>query len=197
VRVTGLGRCGLMLAGLVAAAGVGTLELDDESPVTQHEIGPGGLSARDLGVPRSTAAARMLHDVAPGVRTAAPGTSAAPAAAGPVGRRPHHPDLVVLVEHGAAEPIRYRRLTDDGVAHLSIVLREASVLIGPLVTPRRSACLWCVDLHRADLVLGDRGLVVELESADARRRHQAGQHQAAAAQPGDPHRGPTPPGEHG
>lgn len=157
VRVVGLGRCGLLLAGLLAAAGIGTLKLDDNTPVTQHDVGLGGLVARDIGTPRSVAAARMLHDVAPGVRTSTPGAQVAGAGGASASvrstgspRRRTTADLVVLVEHGAAEPVRYRRLTDDGVPHLGVVLREASALVGPLVLPRRSPCLWCVDLHRAD-----------------------------------------------
>jgi hypothetical protein len=36
------------------------------------------------------------------------------------------------------------------VVHLSVVVREADVLVGPLVRPGGSPCLRCLDLHRAD-----------------------------------------------
>lgn len=136
VRFSGLGRLGTGLASIVAAAGVGVVELDDARRVGPQDIGAGGLTARDIGARRAAAAARVVHDAAPGVRTAAPGRRAV--------------DLVVLVEHGVADPVRYRTLVDDDIAHLSVVVREASVLVGPLVVPGRTACLRCADLHRAD-----------------------------------------------
>ncbi|MCL3859852.1 ThiF family adenylyltransferase [Actinotalea sp. K2] len=140
VRVVGLGRTGVGLAGLLAAAGIGTVELDDDRPVTPSDLGVGGYTTRDLHRPRQVAAGRVLQEVAPLVRT----------------RTPRHGrvDLVVLVEAGAADPVRSHPLVADRVAHLSVVLREASTLVGPLVHPGRSACLRCVDLHRAD---GDTG----------------------------------------
>lgn len=141
VRVTGLGRLGTVLSVTLAAAGVGTVEPADDRTVTRHDVGLGGLTARDVGGSRRGAVARLLHDIAPAVRTGT-GVSAA-------GVDPPAPDLVVLVEHGVADPVRHRDLMDAGVAHLSVVVREASVLVGPLVQPGRSVCLHCLDLHRA------------------------------------------------
>ena len=133
IRVCGLGRLGAALVRTLAQAGVGRIELDDESPVTRHDVGWAGLSG--VGGPRSHAVARLVQEVAPTVRTSAP--------AGTL------PDLVVLVEHGVADPTRHRPLMTDGVPHLSVVVREASVLVGPMVRPGRTPCLRCVDLHRA------------------------------------------------
>jgi hypothetical protein len=135
VRVTGLGRVGAAVATTLAAAGIGVVELDDDGPVTRDDVGYGGLTARDLGASRRGAVARAMHDAAPAVRAVRPGRM-------PV-------DLVVLVERDVADPVRYRSLMQDDVDHLSVVVREASVLVGPLVVPGRSACLRCVDLHRA------------------------------------------------
>lgn len=137
VRVEGLGRLGAALCLALAAAGVGALQLIDERSVTRHDLALGGIGPSDVGSTRAAAVSRVLHDVAPHVRTAVV-----------AGRRP---DLVVLVEAGAADPVRYTALRDDDLAHLSVVLREASVLIGPLVVPGRSACLRCLDLSRAAL----------------------------------------------
>jgi len=136
VRVSGLGRLGAGLVMTLAGAGVGRIELDDEATVTRHDIGWAGLTTRDVGSRRSHAVARALHDAAPTVRTDRPGS-------GPV-------DLVVLVEHDVADPARHRALVTDGVPHLSVVVREASVLVGPLVLPGRTPCLRCLDLHRAE-----------------------------------------------
>lgn len=135
VRVCGLGRLGAGVAATLAAAGVGRIELVDDAPVTRHDVGPWGPALRDVGGARVTAVARALHDAFPGVQT--------PPAGGPV-------DLVVLVEHHVADPARHRPLVTEGVAHLSVVAREASVLVGPLVRPGRTPCLRCLDLHRTD-----------------------------------------------
>lgn len=135
VRVHGLGRLGTGIAVTLASAGVGTLHLEDPGAVTRHDVGA-GLTARDIGRSRAGAVARVVLDAAPTVTIAN-----APAA---------RVDLVVLVEHDAADPVGYRALLSDDVPHLSVVVREASVLVGPLVRPGATACLRCVDLHRTD-----------------------------------------------
>ncbi|HEY8721459.1 ThiF family adenylyltransferase [Pengzhenrongella sp.] len=136
VGLLGAGRIGLCLAVTLAAAGVGTLLVEDDLVVTPSDLGVGGYTARDLGTARRTAAARVLRDVAPDASTMAPeGT---------------RPDVMVLVEHGAADALRARVLMSAGVVHLSVVVREADVVVGPLVRPGSSACLRCLDLHRTD-----------------------------------------------
>lgn len=137
VRVCGLDRLGTGVAMTLAAAGVGLIELDDAASVGPGDVGWWGLTARDVGTPRTAALARALHDAHPGVRTPPPGHGSV--------------ELVVLGEHWVADPLRHRPLMADGVPHLSMVLREASVLVGPLVRPGRSPCLGCVDLRRAEL----------------------------------------------
>lgn len=135
VRVEGLGRLGTLVATTLAAAGVGRLDLADDGTVTRHDVGLAGLTLRDVGASRASAAARAVHDAAPDVRTPPPGGAV---------------DVVVLVEHHVADPVRHRPLVTDGTAHLSVVAREASVLVGPLVCPGRTPCLRCLDLHRTD-----------------------------------------------
>ncbi len=137
VRVCDLGRLGAGLAMSLGAAGIGHLELDDAQPVARTDPGWGGLTVRDVGTPRAAAVARAVHDAFPGIRTPPPGSG--------------RPDLVVLIEHWVADPVRSRPLLAGGVPHLSVVLREASVLVGPLVVPGGSPCLRCADLHRAEL----------------------------------------------
>jgi len=136
VRVCGLGRLGATLTTALAAAGIGHLDLDDAGPVTRAEVGGTGYTPADVGRPRGAALATV-------VQRASEGAHARPVAGGVA-------DLVVLVEHHVADPTRHRPLVTDGAPHLSVVLREASVLVGPLVEPGRSACLRCVDLHRTD-----------------------------------------------
>lgn len=136
VRVCGLGRLGAGLVMTLATSGVGHLDLDDPEPVGRLDVGGTGYAPDDVGRGRS----RVL---ATAVQRATDGVHAAPSDDGPV-------DLVVMVEHHVADPTRHRPLVTDGTAHLSVVVREASVLVGPLVDPGRTACLRCVDLHRTD-----------------------------------------------
>lgn len=135
VRVQGLDRVGAQIAVALAAADVGTLEPADPAPVTTEDVGPAGVGLRDVGRPREAVVGEVLRRCADGVRVAAP-------------RRGSPPDVVVLVEPGAADPERQRALMADDVPHLSVVVREASVLVGPFVVPGRTACLRCADLHR-------------------------------------------------
>ena len=60
------------------------------------------------------------------------------------------PDVVVLVETDVADPGRGPALVAAGTAHLSVVVREADTVVGPLVVPGDGPCLRCLDLHRAD-----------------------------------------------
>lgn len=163
VGVCGLGRLGLAVATTLAVAGVGTVLLDDDGVVRSSDVGPGGYRMGDVGSARLATAARVLRDVAPEVRCdTVPGSA---------------PDLVVLVEHGAASPETALRLVTAGLPHLSVVVREGDALVGPLVVPlgaggrrtggavedegvpagqgrapaRGSACLRCLDLHRGDV----------------------------------------------
>ncbi|KGM09677.1 ThiF family adenylyltransferase [Cellulomonas bogoriensis] len=144
VRVVGLGRLGLQVAAGLAGAGVGVVELDDRRPVTREDVGT-GYTVGDIGLVRALTAARHLHGLVPTVRAVPlnePGRGCEAASTC---------DVVVLVEHGAPDPVRHQSLMAQDVTHLSVVVREASVLVGPMVEPGRTACLHCVDLHRTDM----------------------------------------------
>ncbi|MFC0714360.1 ThiF family adenylyltransferase [Cellulomonas biazotea] len=134
VGVVGLGPTGLGTAVALAAAGVGRVLLDDDGPVRSTDVGPCGYRWGDIGADRAVVAARILRDTAPRVRVD--------------GTEP--PDLVVVVEHGAADPARSTVLLGSGTPHLSVVVREADTVVGPLVVPGGGPCLRCLDLHRAD-----------------------------------------------
>ncbi|MBD7997646.1 MULTISPECIES: ThiF family adenylyltransferase [Oerskovia] len=145
VGVEGLGRLGLGVAVVLATAGVGTLLLDDAAPVQATDVGLGGYRTRDVGRPRGEAAARILTDLAPEVRSHL--VEASRWVAPHAGR----PDVAVVVEHRVLRPERYGRLTGDGTPHLPVVVREADVVVGPFVRPGRTPCVRCVEGHRADL----------------------------------------------
>jgi len=137
VGVVGLGPLGLTVAVTLATAGVGTVLLDDDRRVTSVDVGAAGYRLGDVGSSRVPVASRLVHDVAPDVRTEpAAGTE---------------PDVVVLVERDAADPAVGLALMSAGITHLSVVVREAGALVGPLVVPGAGPCLRCLDLHRADV----------------------------------------------
>ncbi len=137
VGVVGLDRIGLTVAATLAGSGVGTVLLADPGPVTRQDAGAAGYRAGDVGSPRVSAAARVLHDVSPTVRTDR------------ASDRP--PDVVVLVHRGAADSAAGVALVSAGLPHLSVVSREADAFVGPFVQPGASVCLRCLDLHRRDL----------------------------------------------
>lgn len=78
---------------------------------------------------------------------------AVPGRARPAGRPDDHgpADVVVLLDEHTARPVLADGLLADGVAHLSVVLRDTDALIGPLVVPGRSACLRCLERWRTDV----------------------------------------------
>ncbi|ROS76866.1 ThiF family adenylyltransferase [Cellulomonas sp. PhB143] len=136
VGVVGLGRQGLAIAVVLASAGVGTLVLADPGVVQLSDVGLGGYRLRDVGTPREAAARRVVTDVA-AVRT--------PARLGADGL-----DAAVVVTSWVSDPHGATRLMNDGVPHLSVVVGEAGVSIGPTVRPGSTPCLGCVELARAD-----------------------------------------------
>lgn len=135
VELRGGARLTAVVATTLAAAGVGTLLVRGDGPVQPHDVGLAGLGTRHVGSTVAAAVGQVLADVAPHVRTQASRAR----------------DLVVLVEEGVADPAVHGRLLADDVPHLSVLLREASVLVGPLVVPGVTACLRCVELHRTVL----------------------------------------------
>jgi hypothetical protein len=134
VRVVGAGRTGASLAGTLAAAGVGTVTVQDPRAVDVADLAPAGAGPPDVGTARDQAAAAAVarwNGPAPAIRA-------------------RRPDLVVLVEHAAADAARAGELLRTDVPHLSVVVRDDVVVIGPLVRPGAGPCLRCLDLHRTE-----------------------------------------------
>lgn len=134
VAVLGLGRLGLLLAAGLAAAGVGTLLVEDRVRVRREDVGLGGYGLPDVGQRRGDRGRALLRLQHPHLRTSAPART--------------RPDLVVLVEQDVSDPVRLRPLVREDVAHLLVVAREVDVVVGPLVVPGQGPCGRCVDLHR-------------------------------------------------
>ncbi|PRY15117.1 TOMM precursor leader peptide-binding protein [Kineococcus rhizosphaerae] len=97
-------------------------------------VGPAATADALLAVLADAGVGRLLCD------RDVPGTSPS--------RRPA--DLLVLVHDHVAHPVQADGAQADGVAHLSVVLRDTDAVVGPLVLPGRSACLRCLDRWRTD-----------------------------------------------
>lgn len=127
VRVHGASEAGLRIASLLSAAGIG-------------QVVSTGVSRPQGGEPPST-----TEPVWPGP----PGPCRDGRANGGGALGGPRPDLVVLADtHRRDLPASLMRAL---VPHLFAHASEAIGVVGPFVLPRRSACLRCLDLIRADL----------------------------------------------
>ena len=133
VLIRGAGRIGAPLSALLAAAGVGTVDVRDDAAVRPEDTGVGGLEHRDIGRSRGLAVRDRLRALAPSVALEL-----------------RRPDLVVLT--GPEDPAPDASLLVlDGLAHLVARVEDHVGVVGPLVLPGRSACLRCLDLTRTGL----------------------------------------------
>jgi hypothetical protein len=146
VVVDGAGRVGAAVAALLAAAGVGSVDVVDDGLTRPEDCGVGGLPLDAVGRPRAEAARELLA-----------GTTAAGAAVRP---RATLPDLVVLAPPAGSPVPEPPRL----VTHLLAEVRGEVGVVGPLVCPGTTACLRCLDLARADLDPGWPAIAVQLTS---------------------------------
>jgi bacteriocin biosynthesis cyclodehydratase domain-containing protein len=121
------------VATFLAASGVGRVACADPGPAQPADLAPAGLTEADLGAPRQEGAARAVARAAPEVSTRDDGAL---------------PDLIIVT--GPVLPDLAGRLMRDRVPHLAAWAGEAIGVVGPLVRPRRSACLRCVDRRKAD-----------------------------------------------
>ncbi len=134
VVVAGDGPLTVGVALGLARAGVGTVHVETSGTVGDADIGTGLLES-DVGRERRGATVGALRRIAQTVVTGPPPQRFAP-------------DLVVLADAAAPDPVRLATLALDGIAHLPVRAREGVGLVGPLVLPGRTACLGCVELHR-------------------------------------------------
>jgi bacteriocin biosynthesis cyclodehydratase domain-containing protein len=167
VRICGSGRTGALLAATLACAGIGRVVVEDTTPTSPTDLIPGGAIPADLGLTRSQAAQHAVdralgHEMANDQKESRM-SSELPLAA----------DLVVLLDRSAADAMHADRLLAADIAHLSVVIRETSILVGPLVRPGASPCLRCLDLHRAERDPRWPLLLAQLLSDRQRRRAPA------------------------
>lgn len=181
VLICGSGRTGALLAATLASTGIGQVLTEDATPTTHTDLAPGGAVPDDLGRPRTQAARRAVARALgrPTVDTEPDDPADRP----PPPRRPEAVpavDLVVLVDRSAADATRSDRLLAADVAHLSVVIRETSVVVGPLVLPGRGPCLRCLDLHRSER--DPQWPLVLAQLLSERHRRRAAREETALAQ---------------
>ncbi|MHA7175442.1 ThiF family adenylyltransferase [Arthrobacter sp. Sr24] len=143
VHVVGLGRTGATLTGALANAGVGTLLLEDDSPVTASDVSPSAYSKADIGIPRSLALRRHLTALDPLTRIhmVHDGGAGGPSLASL--------DLGVLVGFDSAAAELTSRFLGTERPHLLVLHREQDGTVGPLVVPGATACADCVERQRS------------------------------------------------
>ncbi|MEU0405351.1 TOMM precursor leader peptide-binding protein [Streptomyces sp. NPDC006197] len=172
VQVRGAGRVGATVASLLAAAGVGSVEVLDSGRVEPWETAPGGLPTESVGERRATAARRLVTRW-----TRGPGRGARTGGAGPdgpggpggsrcrggrggrggSGEATGEPGLslvVVTPRDGLGayvpDPLPAEPWISTGTPHLYAGVLEATGTVGPLVLPGGTACARCLQEELTD-----------------------------------------------
>jgi bacteriocin biosynthesis cyclodehydratase domain-containing protein len=134
VVVSGAGPLAVgVLLGL-AAAGVGAVHVATSGAVLAADLGTGYVDA-DRGHDRKEASAAALARLLPAATTGPPPQRVVP-------------DLVVLADASAPDPVEIAALHAAGRAHLPVRLRDGLGIVGPLVLPGRTTCLGCLEVQR-------------------------------------------------
>ncbi|MER5934329.1 ThiF family adenylyltransferase [Streptomyces sp. NPDC002054] len=164
VQVRGAGRVGAAVAAVLAAAGVGRVEVLDGGRVEPGDLAPGGLGAESVGRLRAEAAAGLVRGAAAGrPRRAAGRPDAVPG-----------PALVVVaprdgLQAWAPDPDTAAEWVAAGVPHLYAGVLEGTGVVGPLVLPGGTACAGCMERDRIARDAAWPRLLVQWRSAHRRR----------------------------
>ncbi|MFQ4147108.1 hypothetical protein AAGW05_00175 [Arthrobacter sp. LAPM80] len=142
IHLLGLGRTGAALAAILVSAGVGTVLLEDDSPVAATDVGPGSFGPGDIGLARAVAVRRNLLRIDPGANAHVVHDGGA---GGPGVRCL---DLAIVVGHDAVPAHTAARFLAGERPHLFVLVREQDGTLGPLVVPGETACAECVERHR-------------------------------------------------
>ncbi|PRZ38540.1 ThiF family protein [Antricoccus suffuscus] len=137
VLIHGGRRVGSVIAGALAAAGLGRINVVERAPVDASDVTGGGFGLDDVGADHSDALARLVKRVS---------DSASTARLSPL----ESPDLLILTETWPGPDERERSLQRSGTPYLCATVRERRAVIGPFVVPGESSCLQCQHLSRRD-----------------------------------------------
>ncbi|MFE2300577.1 ThiF family adenylyltransferase [Streptomyces sp. NPDC059445] len=167
VRVLGAGRVGVVLAALLAGAGVGEVDVRDLGHVEPWDVAPGGLPVESIGERREDAARRA-------VRRAASDRPPRAVARNGRGEEARGLSLVILAPRDglavhAPDPTQIEGLIASGTPHLYAGVVEATGVVGPLVLPGDTGCAGCLDRRRTDLDPAWPRLVAQWRSGRQRR----------------------------
>ncbi|MGW0559374.1 ThiF family adenylyltransferase [Streptomyces sp. NPDC003016] len=155
VQVRGAGRVGATIASVLAAGGVGRVEVLDGGCTELWDVAPGGLPAESVGGRRDVAARQLVRRAAPGrlPRAAEIADRAGPAGAA-AGGEPGLSLVIVAPRDGSAayapDPVAAEPWLRSGTPHLYVGVAEATGVVGPLVLPGGSACAGCMALGREE-----------------------------------------------
>ncbi|MFE7899710.1 TOMM precursor leader peptide-binding protein [Streptomyces sp. NPDC057424] len=149
VQVRGAGRVGVVLASLLAGAGVGEVDVLDGGRVEPWDVAPGGLPPESVGDRRDESARRAVRRAAPDRPPRRRATQASPDDGDPgfslVILAPRDDVAVHAPDPAAAEP-----LMTSGTPHLYAGVVEGTGVVGPLVLPGETGCAGCLHERRAD-----------------------------------------------
>ncbi|MFE2595335.1 ThiF family adenylyltransferase [Streptomyces sp. NPDC059396] len=149
VQVRGAGRVGAAVAAVLAASGVGRVDVLDGGCAEEGDVAPGGLPAHSVGERRDVAARQL-------VRRSAPGRPPSAAEYGEsCGEGEPGLSLVIVAPRDglaayAPDPATAEPWIATGTPHLYTGVIEATGLVGPLVLPGGTACAECVARARAE-----------------------------------------------
>lgn len=135
VEIRGAGRIASSMALQLAASGVGHLHHAPDRPVNRHDLLPPMDPGRQEDQDRMAARLRTVSDR---IRVS------------PVAGH-QRPSIVVLAGDGPADATEAAALVDDDVPHLAVWAGAARAVIGPMVLPKLSSCLWCAELTRTEI----------------------------------------------
>ncbi|MER5446088.1 TOMM precursor leader peptide-binding protein [Streptomyces sp. NPDC002766] len=168
VQVRGAGRVGALLASLLAAAGVGEVDVRDIGRVERWDVSPGGLPPESVGARRDEAARQAVRRSAPD-RPPRHGPTAPPSDGDPGF------SLVILAPRDdvavhAPAPTTAEPLITSGTPHLYAGVVEATGVVGPLVLPGETGCAGCLHEGRTDRDPAWPRLVAQWRSGSSRSR---------------------------
>ncbi|OAH14466.1 TOMM precursor leader peptide-binding protein [Streptomyces jeddahensis] len=148
VQIQGAGRVGTIIASVLAAAGVGHIDVQDIGCVEPWDLAPGGLPAESVGDRRTDAARQAVRRAAPDRpprRDKSRKTTAGEPGLSLVILAPRDGLAAHAPDPAAAEP-----LISSGTPHLYAGVVEATGVVGPLVLPGTTACAGCLLQGRTD-----------------------------------------------
>ncbi|MFJ9039450.1 TOMM precursor leader peptide-binding protein [Streptomyces sp. NPDC102406] len=154
VQVRGAGRVGAVVASVLAAAGVGHVDVRDGGCVEPWDVAPGGHPPEAVGERRDVSARQVVRAAAP---SRPPRPDRRRTQTRPVDGDQEDPALSLVIitpRDGLAihspDPAAAEDLIAAGIPHLYAGVTEATGIVGPLVLPGGTGCAHCLLLGRAE-----------------------------------------------